>query len=500
MKGTRILAAGVASASWTQLVAAGVTLDITSTDSIKSAASTIAYGMMKYYTGNNTGDNPGNLPAPYYWWEAGATFGTMVEYWYYTNDTSYNPTVTAAILSQVGDDKDFMPKNQTKSEGNDDQGFWGMTAMSAAEMNYPNPPDTEPQWLALAQAVFNEMVARWDTSTCGGGMRWQIFTFNSGYTYKNSIANGCLFNIAARLARYTGNQTYADWAEKTWDWMETMGLISDDGKVYDGSSDTENCTSIDHLQFSYNHGIFLFGAAVMYEFKNQSSVWQGRLESLIKNIDIFFKNGVMFEAACETVNNNAGACNTDQLSFKAYFSRWLAATAKLIPAYHDTIMPLLKTSAAAAAAQCSGGTDGVTCGGHWYLDYDGNYGLGQQMSALSVIQAMLIDEAPQLLTNTTGGTSQGDVNAGTGDDASEIVVITPATTADKAGAAILTAAVLAGDAAVQHICSTDDHAEEGELCDPSRNKRNEPTTVESPELRPPQCVDTSVQEESPAYI
>ena len=116
--------------------------------------------MMSYYTGNHTGDNPGNLPSPYYWWEAGSMFGTMIEYWYYTNDTSYNPTVTAAMLSQVGDNDDYMPTNQTKTEGNDDQGFWAMAAMSSAEMNYPNPPDDEPQWLALAQAVFNEMVTR----------------------------------------------------------------------------------------------------------------------------------------------------------------------------------------------------------------------------------------------------------------------------------------------------------------------------------------------------
>jgi hypothetical protein len=51
-------------------------------DSIKSAASTVAYGMMKYYTGNNTGDVPGNLPSPYYWWEAGGMFGVMIDYWY----------------------------------------------------------------------------------------------------------------------------------------------------------------------------------------------------------------------------------------------------------------------------------------------------------------------------------------------------------------------------------------------------------------------------------
>ncbi|KAG4416394.1 hypothetical protein IFR04_010440 [Cadophora malorum] len=441
MRGKRIIAGAAICASWGQ-VASAIDLDITSTDSVKSAAATIAYGMMSYYTGNHTGDNPGNLPSPYYWWEAGSMFGTMIEYWYYTNDTSYNPTVTAAMLSQVGDNDDYMPTNQTKTEGNDDQGFWAMAAMSAAEMNYPNPPDDEPQWLALAQAVFNEMVTRWDDSTCGGGLRWQIFTFNAGYTYKNSIANGCFFNIASRLARYTGNQTYADWAEKTWDWMEGVGLISTDYKVYDGTSDTDNCTSIDHIQFSYNQGIYLFGSAVMYEFTNQSSTWQARLEGLLNSTDIFFKDGVMYEQACEPVNT-VGTCDTDQQSFKAYLSRWMAATAKLVPAYHDTIMALLKTSASAAAAQCSGGTDGVTCGEHWYQSYDGLYGLGQQMSALSVVQSMLIDEAPALVTNSTGGTSQGNVNAGSKSSSSS-EVITPATSGDRAGAGILTALVISG--------------------------------------------------------
>jgi len=70
---------------------------------------------MSYYTGNRTGDVPGNLPAPYYWWEAGAMFGEMIEYWYYTGDTTYNDEVKAALLHQVGDDKDYMPRNQSKS-------------------------------------------------------------------------------------------------------------------------------------------------------------------------------------------------------------------------------------------------------------------------------------------------------------------------------------------------------------------------------------------------
>lgn len=59
-----------------------ISLDVNDSGSIKAAASTIAYGMMSYYYGNQTGNTPGNLPPPYYWWECGAMFGHMVDYWY----------------------------------------------------------------------------------------------------------------------------------------------------------------------------------------------------------------------------------------------------------------------------------------------------------------------------------------------------------------------------------------------------------------------------------
>lgn len=86
------------------------------TDSIKKAASTVAYDMMSYYTGNLSGKAEGLLPDPYYWWEAGAMFGQMIEYWFYTGDTSYNEVVMNGLLAQVGPQNDFMPPNQTKTE------------------------------------------------------------------------------------------------------------------------------------------------------------------------------------------------------------------------------------------------------------------------------------------------------------------------------------------------------------------------------------------------
>lgn len=167
--------------------------------SVKAAASQAAFNMMQFYTGNQSGNTPGVLPGPYYWWEGGAMFGALIDYWYYTGDATYNAVTTQGLLFQVGSGVNYEPANQSFDLGNDDQAFWGMAAMTAAEVNFPNPPSSDPQWLTLAQAVFNRQAARWDNDTCGGGLRWQIFQYNNGYDYKNSISNGCFFNMAARL-------------------------------------------------------------------------------------------------------------------------------------------------------------------------------------------------------------------------------------------------------------------------------------------------------------
>lgn len=232
---------------------------------------------MQYYKGNQSGQTPGILPGPppagdYYWWEGGALWGTMIDYWHLTGDSTYNDVVTQALLWQVGPNQDYMPPNVTASLGNDDQGFWGMTAMQAAEENFPDPPKDQPQWLALAQAVFNTQAdpGRHD-NTCGGGLRWQIPFSNNGYNYKNSIANGCFFNLGARLARYTNNETYANWAETTWDWVRSVGFMDDQYNIYDGAHVETNCTDINRAQFSYNNGVYLLGAAYMYNYVRNHS-------------------------------------------------------------------------------------------------------------------------------------------------------------------------------------------------------------------------------------
>lgn len=422
----------------------GIELDITSSSSIRDAASTIAYDMMTYYKGNQSGGIVGVLPGPppdppsgYYWWESGAMWGTLIDYWHYTGDSSYNDVALKGIQWQVGENKDMMPSNWSQSMGNDDQAFWGMTALLAAETNFPNPPPNKPGWLALAQAVFNTQSRRPDKE-CGGGLRWQVYPYLTGYDYKNSIANGCFFNIGARLARYTNNDTYAQHAETTWDWIQSVGLMDSNYNIYDGAHIGTNCTDINKVQFSYNMAVWLLGAANMYNYTNGSEVWKQRTTSLLNStLTTFFPNDIAYEVACEPKLT----CTTDMFSFKAYLTRWLAATTLVAPYTYDVIMPKLRASAIAAAKQCSGDTNARTCGLSWSKGsvWDGTKGVGQQMAAMSAIFVNLLplETIAPPLTNATGGTSLGNPNAGAG-SVSDPTALKPATQGDRVGAGIVT--------------------------------------------------------------
>ncbi|KAF2656440.1 glycoside hydrolase family 76 protein [Lophiostoma macrostomum CBS 122681] len=434
------------------LPAQAIDLNPDDPSSIRSAAKSVAEGLVGMYA-NINGDQtnvlsgiPGLLTyPPYYWWEAGAMFGQLIDYWYYTNDSTYNDMVREGMLFQIGDQMNYMPANQSKDEGNDDQLFWAFSVMSAAELGFPNPSSDKPGWLALAQSVMNQLNDRWDTQTCNGGLRWQIYQYIAGYNYKNTAANGGMFQLGARLAKYTGNKTYADWAERSFDWLAQSPLLPGDGQVYDGTDVLKQCSSPDRTPWTYNYGIMIGGSAYMYSYTNGSQVWADRLTKFIAQAQQKFfpqaqGNGTVMVEICE----QSQKCNVDQWSFKAYLSRWLAISAQLAPFTKPTIMPMLQKSAQAAALTCTGGDNKNICGSRWYMDqFDSSQGVGQQMSALSVISANLISEVKPPYSADSGGTSQGNPSLGTGGDGKPAgIEFDEVTMADKAGAGILTALAL----------------------------------------------------------
>lgn len=436
--------------AWT----AAVEMDISSKDLVCAAAKAVADGEWNYYLGLKYGGTVGMFDG-YYWWSAGEAFGGLLDYytWCEPDNQTLHNLLFDGMYAQRGDNYDYIPSNQLMTEGNDDQGVWGMAIIEAVERNFTDPEDH--LWLLMVQAIYNTMVPRWDTSHCGGGLRWQIFTWNSGYDYKNSISNGCLFHIGARLARYLGKdnnmtKNYTDTCEMVWEWMENVGFMptshsggnNTDEAIYDGAKITNNCSINDttKLRWSYTYGVFMSGCAYLWNV-TEDEIWKTRAK-LIMDAGLKYyvdKQGYMQETTCAPSKR----CNNDQRLFRSLWLRCLHLTMHLIPETKGTIYPYIQKLAQGAANSCSGGSDGVTCGMDWSnATWDGYFGLGEQMLALEVILATLVDEVPAPFTADNGGSSKSVPDAGMND-----VDYTNKNTIDiegkdRAGAGIITAVVL----------------------------------------------------------
>ncbi|KAE8154517.1 glycosyl hydrolase family 76-domain-containing protein [Aspergillus avenaceus] len=414
-------------------------ITVNNDDSYISAAKEVISPMMEFYKQNQTEGIPGKLTDT--WYIAGSMFMTLIQYWQASGDDTENKIVSHDLMFQAGENYDYFSSNYSQWLGNDDQMFWGLAAITASEAGFPER-DGKPSWTSLARAVFNEQVERWDSTTCGGGLRWQVWPYQAGYGLKNAISNGGLFELSARLARFTKNDTYQDWAEKIWDWSAKSGLMNvKNWNIYDSVSNDDQCKSPDNHQWTYNYGTYLAGAAFLYNHTNGDEKWLKRVNGLLAtSLQTFFPKkfggNTMSEVACEPIMT----CDRNQICFKGYLSMWLAFTAILVPSTRDQILPKLQGSVEAISTMCNGQSDGMSnlCGLTWGAGkFDGVKGLEAQMSALGGITANLMLSATQTpkTIDTNPNADEGTVpSSGESDDPSKPK---PITTADRAGAWIL---------------------------------------------------------------
>ncbi|KAF1840353.1 glycoside hydrolase family 76 protein [Cucurbitaria berberidis CBS 394.84] len=397
---------------------AALDLDVSSQDSIKSAAKTLASGIVSFYKDSLTKTlTPGLFPKPYYWWEAGAVFHGLIEYSYLTGDSQYDTLISEALQWQVGESDAFMPLNQTKTLGNEDQSTWGLAAITAAEVGFPKPKNAE--WVDYAANVFNTQVLRLQAeeneSSCKGGLRWQIYTFNDGYEYKDTNSNGNFFLLAARLAKFTGNETYTHWADKSYTWAKEIGLITNDFAIYNGADAKKNCTNVNRIRWANTHGIYTEGAALMHNITNGAQNWTNAITGLVKASSTFQDNSTsaLVEVACE----KNGRCDIDQRAFKGIAARSFARAAISAPSVAESINKMIGASAKGAASACDGNDENVSCNLSWIHGEskwsvsakDGN--LGEVFGALEVVQALLYPQAKALATGNGKGSGS---NAGNG--------------------------------------------------------------------------------------
>lgn len=178
-------------------------------------------------------------------------------------------------------------------------------------------------------------------------------------------------------------------------------------------------------------------------------MWKQRINGLLdRTLEVFFSEGPAIEVSCELPDHIQ--CKTDMLSFKGYLLRWMASTSQVAPFTHDKIMAALKKNAQSAIKSCNG----AVCGFRWTTgNYDQNTGAGQQMNVIAALTTLLVDQVGVKLPATAadGGISVGDPNAGGQGPSRQFA---PITTADRAGAGILTFLTLAGGLGVMYWLNT----------------------------------------------
>lgn len=103
--------------------------------------------------------------------------------------------------------------------------------------------------------------------------------------------------------------------------------------------------------------------------------------------------------------------------FKSFLLRSLASVGQLAPHTAEKIQPVLKSTAQAAVAQCTGGDSGRECGFYWSkgeFQEPETSGVGEQMSVLSSVLALLAPESKGIAagSGTGNGTGNGGSNGG----------------------------------------------------------------------------------------
>ncbi|KAF9631864.1 Glycoside hydrolase family 76 [Lasiodiplodia theobromae] len=374
-------------------------------DALSSIVKQISNGVVEFDVEDYYG--PGLFPDPYTWTESATAWDSLVGYWYLTGDTTHNAAVQTALVGQLGPALDYLPPNQSLHMSNWRQSSWALAALSAAERGLPVESESEnvTSWEDLARDAFDTQVPRWDDTTCGGGLRTDIFMFGDEYNSKDSLSQSTFFLLAARLARFTGNQTYVDLAARAYDWMREVKLIDDDFAVYYNASTTQNCSQVDDTQWSQAAAAIAYGSAVLANITS-STEWADRTTSHVEHIlNYFFPSDILTSPACTDASTNY-YCWGEAHAAEASTLRWLSLVPVFQPATHDSIHAALAATAKAAADACTT-TDGgasASCKGLWSVSDDdeeqfddddprtdvprnATIGLGQQVVALEALQA-----------------------------------------------------------------------------------------------------------------
>jgi predicted alpha-1,6-mannanase (GH76 family) len=254
----------------------------------------------------------GLYAAPSGWWNAANAITVLANYSKATGSTQYLPAIANTFnnANRANGTTNFINKYD------DDEGWWALAWIDAYDLTGTQ------DYLAMAETIFANIAAEWDTATCGGGVWWQ-----KPNNYKNAIANELFLTVAASLANRTTGSTsaaYLAWAQKEWTWFKASGMINSHNLINDGLTSTHPnaCTNNGHTTWTYNQGVILGGLVELYKADQDPTLLpqaEAIANAAIANLTV---NGILVESSVS---------GSDAPQFKGIFVRNLVVLNNAVP-------------------------------------------------------------------------------------------------------------------------------------------------------------------------
>ncbi|KAJ3100123.1 hydrolase 76 protein [Phlyctochytrium bullatum] len=258
------------------------TLDLTSKDAVDAAIRKGMRWLNYYYLPDGRGAWNDDIVQ---WHESAIYFDTYMRYRKYFGDSAYDDFVNSEMIASTnGDIGNFI--REAGSEGvevkgwgrwNDDVGWWGLTAMTGAEIWGPSalvdPSGPKPgrPWLEIANRTLYMMTEHLDDA-CGSGIywsRWRSAPDSDKRRLKSSITNVEAMELAARIHAVRPDPALQRLSDDLYLWMKG-GLFGDNYTVFDGVFADDagvkdlTCGRINVIQWSYQWGPLLSALSTWY--------------------------------------------------------------------------------------------------------------------------------------------------------------------------------------------------------------------------------------------
>ncbi|KAI0108815.1 glycoside hydrolase family 76 protein [Hypoxylon sp. NC0597] len=314
---------------------------------------------------NNTGSS---------WWQSGVALWTLCEYMIKSGSHDYLPQALNTVKIQRAP-LSWWPEGggDFRADSTDDTGWWALAMTSLYELT------GDEEYLNIAKEDEAYMFKYWNTTTCDGGLIWNI----PSRTYHNAISNELYLELTAKLHNLIPDDTvYLYHTLLEWEWFNKSGMINSQNLVNDGLTDDAACVNNGMTTWTYNQGVILGGLVELSNATGDTSFLDEarRIADAAVSSTILVENGTITEPC-----NSEEECEPNGTAFKGIFVRELA---KLDAALDDhPYQELILNNAEAAYANARNGSDFY--GFLWQGPFD-EVTIGTQEAAVDLLIAAFL--------------------------------------------------------------------------------------------------------------